>query len=71
MECDQRLVENLGDMYDDVESIGSDVGGTIPPMQGARLPAEGMYMSAEEEIRQRTVHAWRGANMPVQSDILR
>ena len=71
MECDQRLVENLGDMYDDVESVGSDVGGTIPPMQGAGLPAEGMYLSTEEEIRRRTVHAWRGADMPMQSAVSR
>ena len=71
MERDQRLVENMGDMYDDVESVGSDVGGTIPPMQGAGLPTEGMYMSAEEEIRRRNIHAWRGADMPVQSAVSR
>ena len=70
MERDQRLVGNMGDMYDDVESVGSDVGGTIPPLQGD-IRATGMYLPAEEEIRRRTVHAWRGADMPVQSAVLR
>ena len=45
----------IGGMQDDGESVGSDVGGTIPPLQGTDLPADaGMYMS--EEFR-RTVHA--------------
>ena len=45
----------MGEVQDGTESVGSDVGGTIPPLQGADLPAEaGMYMS--EEFR-RTVHA--------------
>ena len=51
MECEQIM----GGVQDDVESVGSDVGGTIPPLQGTDLPADaGMYMS--EEFR-RTVHA--------------
>ena len=56
----------MGGVQDDVESMGSDVGGTIPPLQGTDLPAAadaGMYMS--EEFR-RTVHAWRGTELPVQ-----
>ena len=50
----------MGEVQDGSESVGSDVGGTIPPLQGSDLPAAtdaGMYMS--EEFR-RTVHAWRG-----------
>ena len=57
----------MGEVQDGSESIGSDVGGTIPPLQGTDLPAAadaGMYMS--EEFR-RTVHAWRGTKLPVQS----
>ena len=57
----------MGDVQDGSESVGSDVGGTIPPMQGSELPANadagtGMYMS--EEFR-RTIHAWRGIELPV------
>ena len=60
MNRDQQL---MGGVQDDVSSVGSDVGGAIPPLQGASLPADaGMYMS--EEFR-RTVHAWRGAELPV------
>ena len=47
----------MGGVQDDVESVGSDVGRTIPPLQGIYLPADagtGMYMC--EEFR-RTVHA--------------
>ena len=45
----------MGEVQDEVESVGSDVGGTIPPLQGADLPTNaGLYMS--EEFR-RTVHA--------------
>ena len=45
----------MGEVQDEVESVGSDVGGTIPPLQGTDLPADaGLYMS--EEFR-RTVHA--------------
>ena len=59
----------MGEMQEEAESVGSDVGGTIPPLQGADLPADaGMYMS--EEFR-RTVHAWRGAELPVQSAVSR
>ena len=48
----------MGGVQDEVESVRSDVGGTIPPLQGTDLPADaGVYMS--EEFR-RTVHAWRG-----------
>ena len=61
----------MGDVQDDSESVGSDVGGTIPPLQGSDLPATadaGMYLS--EEFR-RTVHAWRGTELPVQSAVSR
>ena len=61
----------MGDVQDGSESVGSDVGGTIPPLQGSDLPAAadaGMYMS--EEFR-RTVHAWRGTELPVQSAVSR
>ena len=61
----------MGGVQDGSESVGSDVGGTIPPLQGADLPANadaGMYMS--EEFR-RTVHAWRGTELPVQSAVSR
>ena len=59
----------MGGVQDELESIGSDVGGTIPPLQGADLPADaGVYMS--EEFR-RTVHAWRGTELPVQSAVSR
>ena len=61
----------MGEVQDGSESVGSDVGGTIPPMQGSDLPATvdaGMYMS--EEFR-RTVHAWRGTELPVQSAVSR
>ena len=47
-------------------SVESVPGRFITPVQGAGLPGEQLYMSAEEEIR-RTVHAWRGANMLAQS----
>ena len=58
-----------GGEQDDQESVGSDVGGAIPPLQGAGLSADaGMYMS--EEFR-RTVHAWRGAELPVQFAVSR
>ena len=61
----------MGGVKDDVESVGSDVGGTIPPLQGTDLLADAgtdMYMS--EEFR-RTVHAWRGTELPVQSAVSR
>ena len=61
----------MGEVQDESESVGSDVGGTIPPLQGSDLPATadaGMYMS--EEFR-RTVHAWRGTDLPVQSVVSR
>ena len=61
----------MGEVQDGTESVGSDVGGTIPPLQGSDLPAAadaGMYMS--EEFR-RTVHAWRGTELPVQSVVSR
>ena len=59
----------MGEVQDEVKSVGSDVGGTIPPLQGADLPADaGLYMS--EEFR-RTVHAWRGTELPMQSAISR
>ena len=60
----------LGGVQDDMSSVGSDLGGAIPPVQDAGLPAAaGMYMS--EELRRRTVHAWRGAELPVQSAVSR
>ena len=55
----------MGEVQEEAESVGSDVGRTIPPLQGTDLPADagtGMYMS--EEFR-RTVHAWRGTELPV------
>ena len=61
----------IGEVQDGSKSVGSDVGGTIPPLQGSDLPATadtGMYMS--EEFR-RTVHAWRGTELPVQSVVSR
>ena len=59
----------MGEVHDEVESVGSDVGGTIPPLQGTNLPTDaGMYMS--EEFR-RIVHAWRGTELPVQSVVSR
>ena len=61
----------MGDVQDGSESVGSDVGGTIPPLQGIDLPTAadaGMYMS--EEFR-RTVHAWTGTELPVQSVVSR
>ena len=57
----------MGGVQDELESVGSDVGGTIPPLQGTDLPADaGVYMS--EEFR-RTVHTWRGTELPVQSAV--
>ena len=57
----------MGEVQDGVESVGCDVGGTIPPLQGADLPAHaGLYMS--EEFR-RTVQAWRGTELPVESAV--
>ena len=56
---------------EEAESVGSDVTGAILPLQGIDLPAgvgTGMYMS--EEFR-RTVHAWRGTELPVQSVVSR
>ena len=59
----------MGGVQDELESVGSDVGRTIPPLQGADLPANaGVYMS--KEFR-RTVHAWRGTDLPVQSAVSR
>ena len=61
----------MGEVQGESESVGSDVGGTIPPLQGTDLPATadaGMYMS--EEFR-RTVHAWRGTDLPAQSVVSR
>ena len=64
---DRELV--MGGVQDEVSSVGSDVGGAIPPLQDAGLPANaGLYMS--EDIR-RTVHAWQGAELPVQSAVSR
>ena len=38
----------MGEVQDEVESVGSDVGGTIPPLQGADLPIDAaLYMSEE------------------------
>ena len=52
-----------------MEYVGSDVGGTITPLQGADLPTDAsLYMSEEF---QRTVHAWRGTDLPVQSAVSR
>ena len=61
----------MGGVQDEAESVGIDVGGTIPPLQGTNLPIAadaGMYMS--EEFR-RTVHVWRGTELPVQSAVSR
>ena len=68
MDHNQQII---GGVYDDATSVGSVesvLGGFIPPVQGVGLQGEQMYMSAEEEIR-RTVHAWRGADMPAQSAV--
>ena len=69
MDRDQHL---FGGVQDDTASIGSVefvTGGFIPPVQGAGLYGEQpLYMSAEEEIR-RTMHAWRGAEMPAQAAV--
>ena len=63
----------MGEVQEEAESVGSDVGGTIPPLQGTDLPAAadaGMYMS-EEFRRTVHVHAWHSAagtsELPVQS----
>ena len=67
MDCEMVM----GGVQDGSESVGSDVGGTIPPLQGTDLPADagtGMYLS--EEFR-RTMHAWRGTELPVQSVVSR
>ena len=38
----------MGGVQDELECVGSDVGGTIPPLQGANLPTDaGVYMSEE------------------------
>ena len=59
----------IGGVQDELESVGSDVGGTIPPLQGAGLPINAsVYMS--KEFR-RIVHAWRGTKLPVQSAVSR
>ena len=61
----------MGEVQEEAESVGGDVGGTIPPLQGTNLPTDvgtGMYMS--EEFR-RIVHAWRGTELPVQSVVSR
>ena len=66
-----RNQQTIGGVYDDTASVGSVEsvpGGLIPPVQGAGLQGEQLYMSAEEEIR-RTVHAWRGVDMPAQSTV--
>ena len=59
----------VGGVPDDTASVGSvefvHGGREIPPVQGARLPGEGMYMAAEEYV-QCTMHAWRGAELPMQ-----
>ena len=69
MNRDQQIVGGVQWDVSSVGSAGSDLGGEIPPMQGAGLPAEaGMFMS--EEFR-RTVHAWRGTKLPVQSAVSR
>ena len=58
-----------GGVQDELKYIGSDVGGTILPLQGADLPANaGVYMS--EEFR-RIVHAWRGTDLAVQFAVSR
>ena len=65
MDCEQLM----GGVQDELESVGSDVGRTIPPLQGANLPTDvGLYMSEEFT---RTVHAWRGIELPVQSAVSR
>ena len=66
MERDQKM---LGGVDNDIASVSSvesvHGGGTIPPVQGAGAPGEGIYMS--EEVR-RTLHAWRG-DLPMQSTV--
>ena len=67
MDCERIM----GEAQEEAKSVGSDVGGTNPPLQGINLPADagtGMYMS--EEFR-RTIHAWRGTELPVQSVVSR
>ena len=66
MDNDQLM---LGGVPEDNASVGSvesvHGGGEIPPVQGAGLPDAGLYMF-EERVR-RTMHAWRGAELPVQT----
>ena len=55
MNHDQQIVGGVQEDVSSVGSAGSDLGGEIPPMQGAGLLAKaGMYMF--EEFR-RTMHA--------------
>ena len=69
MNRDQQIVGGVQWDVSSVGSAGSDLGREIPPMQGVGLPAEaGMFMS--EEFR-RTVHAWRGGELLVQSAVSR
>ena len=68
MDRDQQIVGGVQDDQISVGSVESVPGGFIPPVQGAGLPGEQLYMSPKEEIR-RTVHAWRGAEMPAQSAV--
>ena len=61
----------MGEVQEEAESVGSDVGGTIPPLQGIDLLAyAGTSMYTSEEFR-RIVHAWRGTELPVQSVVSR
>ena len=57
MNCDQQLFKGVHDDIASVGSVESVLGGFIPPVQGAGLPGEQLYMSIEEESK-RTVHAW-------------
>ena len=69
MDHDQQIVGGVQDDQALVAKVESVLGGFIPPVQGAGLLGEQLYMSAKEEIR-RTVPAWRGVDMLAQSAIL-
>ena len=63
----------VGGVPNDNASVGSvdfvPGGGEIPPVQGAGVPREGLYMATEEHVR-RTMHAWRGAELLAQTIVL-
>ena len=70
MNREQRMV---GGVPDDTASVGSvkfmPGGREIPQVQGVGVPREGVYMATKEHV-QRTMHAWRGAELPMQIAII-